>query len=84
VRLRWLAMNLGFEKLVLKNEKMISYFVSDQKSAFYQSKTFSNTISFIQQEKKNVRMKEINNKLTLTFEGIKSVSEAISILSQIQ
>ena len=35
VRLKWLAKNLGLERLILKKGKMLGYFVSDQQSAFY-------------------------------------------------
>ena len=36
VRLRWLAVSLGFEKLVLKGRKMIAYFIADSGSPYYQ------------------------------------------------
>lgn len=40
VRLRWLAMRFGVEKLVLKNDQMIAYLVSNLKSPYYQSEEF--------------------------------------------
>ena len=36
VRLRWLAGKLAFEKLILKNNKLIGYFISDQRVSFLQ------------------------------------------------
>ena len=76
VRLRWMANQLGFEKLVLKNGKMIGYFVSNPKSDFYKSKTFSKILSFVQKQPARFRMKEGHNKLTLTCEPILSVRSA--------
>ena len=46
VNLRQLANRLGFEKIVLKNEKMIGYFVSNQDSPLYKSKVFTRILSF--------------------------------------
>jgi transcription-repair coupling factor (superfamily II helicase) len=40
IRIKWIATQVGIEKLVLKQGKMIGYFVSDQQSDYYQSKRF--------------------------------------------
>jgi len=83
VRLRWLANRLGFEKMVLKNGKMIGNFVSNPDSGFYKSKTFSNVLSFVQKQPARFRMKEGNNKLTLTCEPITSVQSACDLLQSL-
>jgi transcription-repair coupling factor (superfamily II helicase) len=80
VRLRWLANQLGFEKIILKNGKMIGYFVSNPESGFYKSKTFSNILGFVQKQPARFRMKESTNKLTLTCEPIASVQAASDLL----
>jgi transcription-repair coupling factor (superfamily II helicase) len=80
VRLRWLAGKLAFEKLILKNNKMIGYFISDQRSHFYKSKTFSQILGFVQKQPSRFRMKEGNNRLTLTCEQIPSVHSALDLL----
>jgi transcription-repair coupling factor (superfamily II helicase) len=36
IRIKWIATGIGIEKLVMKQGKMICYFVSDQ-SDYYQS-----------------------------------------------
>jgi transcription-repair coupling factor (superfamily II helicase) len=80
VRLRWLANQLGFEKIVLKSSKMIGYFISNPDSGYYKTKTFSNILGFVQKQPARFRMKESNNKLTLTFEPIISVQSACDLL----
>ena len=80
VRLRWLANKLGFEKMVLKNKKMIGYFVSNPGSGFYKSPTFGNILKFVQKQPARFRMKEGNKKLTLTCEPVTSVQEASDLL----
>ncbi|MCC5924476.1 MAG: transcription-repair coupling factor, partial [Crocinitomicaceae bacterium] len=37
MRLRWLAQEIGFEKLIIKSEKMVGYFISDPQHSYYQS-----------------------------------------------
>ena len=81
VNLRWLANRLGFEKIVLKNGKMIGYFVPDQGSPLYKSQTFSHILTFVQKEPRLFRMKEQNGKLTLTCDPIASVSAACELLN---
>lgn len=80
VRLRWLGEELGFEKLTLKNEKLRAYFFSG-KEDYFKSEVFGRILAFVQTHSKKCRMKDISGKLTLTIEGIKSVSEAIESLA---
>lgn len=84
VRLRWLAISLGIEKLSLKNQKMIAYFVSNQDSLYYQSESFSKVLSYVQTHTHSSRMKEANDKLTLTFDQARSISQAIRLLEKIK
>ncbi len=67
VRLRWMAMGLGFQKLVVKNKVFIGYFPLNQQSLYYSSKIFIAIIEFVQNYPKDFIMKEHNEKLTLRF-----------------
>lgn len=40
---------MGLERIVLKQGKMIGYFIADQQSNFYQSSSFRNVLSWVQQ-----------------------------------
>jgi transcription-repair coupling factor (superfamily II helicase) len=83
VRLRWLALNLGFTKIILKKEKMICHFIPDQESSYYRSPTFNRIISFIQNQSGQYRLKETGGKLTLSINHISSISQSITLLNQI-
>jgi transcription-repair coupling factor (superfamily II helicase) len=83
VKLRWLAESLGFEKLVLKNSKLIAYFISNADSAFYESGIFRQILAFIQHNPRLFRMKEGKEKLTLSCEGVATVKEAYDLLANI-
>jgi transcription-repair coupling factor (superfamily II helicase) len=83
VRLRWLAMEIGFEKLFLKNNRMVGYFIPKQDSPYYQSEVFTKVLKYVQQNPRLCKMKENNGKLTLSFENIRSVDAAIEALKPI-
>jgi transcription-repair coupling factor (superfamily II helicase) len=81
--MRWKAMKLGFEKITLKNNKMIAYFLSKQDSDYYNSPMFKAVLQYAQKTPKQTALKEQNNKLWLTIEHMKSVDEAIQLLDKI-
>ncbi|MEA3480187.1 MAG: transcription-repair coupling factor [Bacteroidota bacterium] len=83
IRLRWIAKKIGFEKIILKNSKLIGYFISDQASPYYQSEAFNRVLMFVQQNPDHFRMRENNDKLTLTLLHINSVQNAIEALHPI-
>ena len=83
VRLRWLSIELGIERIILKNQKMICYFIADQQSPFYQSPVFGKVLNFVQTNPSKCRMQEKKDKLSLSFENIQSISVAKIILEEI-
>ncbi len=87
VRLKWVALKLGLEKLIMKQDKLIGYFIKDQQSAFYQSDAFTEVLRFVQMHPKACKMKEKQTRnglrLLITFEGINSVNKALNALEQI-
>lgn len=83
VRLRWMAIKMGFEKLILKNGKMIGYFVADPHSDFYKSAAFSNILAGVQKNPEKYHFKETKNKLALIVDNITSVAEAKNLLESL-
>lgn len=82
IRLRWQAKQLGFEKILLKNRTLKAYFISNQKSAYFQSPLFSSILKFVQLHPRACKMKEDKGKLSLTLVNIGSVKEAIRLLDR--
>jgi len=80
IRLRWIAREIGFEKLVLKNERLTGFFLSDPESAYFQSETFTNVLKYVQLNHKAANMREKNDKLTLTFNKIFTVYDALEAI----
>ena len=87
VRIKWLAKELGLEKVILKQKRMIGYFVSDQQSGFYQTPAFTKMLQYVQKNSKSCVMKEKKTKnglrLLITFIRIDSVNTALKILQKI-
>ena len=88
IRIKWTASRLGIEKLVMKQGKMIGYFISDQNSGFYQSNRFTKLLEFVQRNGDIARMKEKQTsgglRLLLTFENIKSVRKALETIKMME
>ncbi len=87
IRLKWIATKIGIEKLVMKQGKMICYFVSDQQSDYYVSAQFRKVLQFVQKEPALCRMKEKQTpnglRLLLTFEQVKSIAKALQLLEMV-
>ena len=87
IKIKWVATQLGIEKLVMKQSKMICYFVSDQQSSYYQSGRFSQVLQFVQTKSKIATMKEKQTpnglRLLLTFENVKSINKALELIQMI-
>ncbi len=84
VRLRRKAMSLGMEKILLRNKKMVCYLVSDQESMYYKSDVFTAIIEFLKKYPDKTALKERKDKLTMTFQDIKSIKDAIAVLGVIK
>ena len=84
VRIKWIATSIGIEKVILKQNKLIGYFISNQQSEFYQSPIFSGVLQYVQNNPGTCKMKEKETRnglrLLLTFENINSINRALKVL----
>lgn len=83
VRLRRLAKQLGMEKVILKNDRMNLYLVSNIDSPYYQSKAFDRLLSFVQKYPRLCELKEKNNKRFIVIQKIDTVEAACTTLDEI-
>ncbi|MCK9204853.1 MAG: transcription-repair coupling factor [Bacteroidales bacterium] len=83
IRLRWVARKLGFEKLILRKNRLIAYFISKSESPYFQSPQFATILEFIKHNSTDCRLKEENKKLFLIFRNIPGIDQAIEQLSKI-
>ncbi|PKD20735.1 transcription-repair coupling factor [Salegentibacter salinarum] len=84
VRIKWIAASIGLEKIILKQGKLIGYFISDQQSRFYQTNTFTKVLQYVQSHRHKCTLKEKKTRnglrLLLTFEKIASIESALKVL----
>lgn len=87
VRIKWKATQLGIEKLIFKQGKMIGYFLGDQQSDFYQSNRFMKVLKFAQTNGNLCKIKEKETKsglrLLISFDNVKSVNKALELINMI-
>lgn len=79
VRLRIVAQKLGIERIVLKNNVMLAYFVSNRLSPFYNSEMFDRILRKIQ-ELRIYSLLESNDKLYIKAQKIGSVRDALNTI----
>ena len=82
-RLRRLGRSLGIERIILKGKRMLLYYVSQSRSAFYQSTTFGRSLAYI---KRNIMRGSIStpgDHLRMTLTEVPTVDEAFNVLTQI-
>jgi len=84
VRLRWIAKELGFEKILLRHHNMTAYFVSNQESKYFESATFQKIMQYIMSHPKRTALKETNEKLQLTVKEVSTVTQALELLREMQ
>jgi len=84
IRLRRLAKSIGIEKLILKNQVMTGHFLSNEASPYYQSEIFTAVLKYVQANISSCRMKEGSGKLSITFQKIITIKDALSVLRKME
>jgi len=82
VRTRWMAQKMGIEKIILKNNLLYLYFISNHESPFYQSPVFGRILAWLQQNPKRATMKETRDRLSMSFPNVKSVSKMKELMNE--
>src|SRR6476620_9137657 len=75
VRCRRIALELGFEKMFLKNETLKCFFVSNPESPYFQSETFNRILQFLQTGTNKAKLKQVGKNGILVVEGIRSMTD---------
>ncbi|MCQ2231148.1 MAG: transcription-repair coupling factor [Paludibacteraceae bacterium] len=83
VRLRWIAVNLGFERLTLKMNRMTGYFIQSDESPYYQTDVFGRILTYLQEHAVRCKIRETGGRRSIQFLDVNNVTEAYNILSKI-
>ena len=82
VPLRRLGKGLGCEKMVLKQNRLALFFVSNPDSPFYRSEAFDRILDFVGSNPRRCNFREANGKRSIVIADVPTVTQAVSILSQ--
>ncbi len=84
VRCRKIAVELGFEKLFLKNNILKCFFVSNPDSPYFQSETFNGILKFLQTGTNKGKLKQVGKNGILIVEDVKTMNELYHFLNKMQ
>ena len=80
LRLKWRISKYGIEKIILKKNKCVAFFISDENSEFYKGKEFKDILDWINKNGDKIKLKEKkkNNltKLIMEINDVKSIKDA--------
>ena len=79
VPLRVFGKQLGVEKIMLKQQKMFLYFVSNSDSPYYQSEAFGQVLNYATQNVRRCALRDQNGKRSMLVSDVSSVDAALSI-----
>jgi len=82
-KLRWLAQDMGLERLVIKSGNMIGYFIMDPQSHFYETDTFTRVLNHIQKNGHNCKLSEQNDRLRIIFADVRHIRHGFEQISAI-
>lgn len=84
VRTRKLAVELGFEKMLLKNEVLKCFFVANPDSPYFQSAIFSGVLQFLQTGTNKGKLKQVGKNGILIVEDIKTMNGLYRFVSKMR
>lgn len=82
VRIRRLALKLGFEKVVIKQKTMLLYFVNNSSSSYFRSEVFAGVIEWIK-ERRDCRWREEGGKSWIKIPMVTTIEQGVNILKNI-
>ncbi len=82
VRCRKMAVELGFERMFLKNDVLKCFFVSNPESPYFQSDTFNKVLLFLQKGTNKAKLKQVGKNGILVVEDIKTMTSMYRFLEK--
>ena len=83
VPLRRFGQLFGCEKIVLKQQRMTLFFVTQNDSPFYQSEVFGMLLDYVAHNPRRCNFRETNGKRSMVISNVPSIEEAVQILASI-
>ena len=84
VRCRKIAVELGFEKMILKNDTLKCFFVSNPDSPYFQSETFNGILQFLQKGTNKAKLKQVGKNGILIVEEVAEMTILFEFLAKMR
>ena len=84
VRCRKIAVELGFERMILKNDILKCFFIGNPESPYFNSKTFESILDFIQTKTNKAKLKQVGRNGILIVKDISNMRVLHRFLKQIE
>ncbi|MEO5650872.1 MAG: transcription-repair coupling factor [Ginsengibacter sp.] len=84
VRCRRIAVDLGFERMILKHEVLKCFFVANPESPYFTSKTFERILDFIQTKTNKAKLKQVGRNGILIVRDIQTMKDLHQFLKQMK
>jgi transcription-repair coupling factor (superfamily II helicase) len=82
VRCRKLAVDLGFEKMILKDEVLKCYFINRPDSPYFESPVFHNILQYLQTGTNKARLRQVGKLFMLIVDPVKNMKEMFQFLQR--
>jgi len=83
VRIRKLAVSLGFEKMILKEDALRGYFINRPDSPYYESEPFRKILEFIQKQTNKAKLKQAGKIFLLVVDDLHSMRELLQFMQRV-
>ena len=83
VRIRKMAVELGFEKMTLKDQTLKCFFVANHESPYFTSETFNRILLYVQTQTNKAKLKQVGKNGILVVEGIKHAEELLQFVQRV-
>jgi transcription-repair coupling factor (superfamily II helicase) len=82
VRIRKLAVTLGFEKIILKQDDLRCYFINRPDSPYFESDTFRLILEYLQKHTNKAKLKQAGKHFLLVVSDVRSMADLLGFLKR--
>jgi transcription-repair coupling factor (superfamily II helicase) len=82
VRSRKLAVELGFERMILKNDSLKCYFINRPDSPYFESQTFNSILQYLQTGTNKAKLRQVGKLFMIVVEPAKDMQDVYSFLKR--
>ena len=84
VRCRRVAVELGFERLLLKDETLKCYFISNPVSPYFESRVFHAILDFLQKGTNKAKLKQTGKLFMLVVDNVATMNSILKFLKDMK